>query len=594
MIITKIEINNFKGIRHTVLKLNKAPKGNIYTLVGINESGKTSILEAINAFTYNSEGRITAVNDVASLDPEKIIPIKDKANFNGEVEITTTLEISDTEKEDLKNYAKEIDLKLTTVPDEIEITQIYQYKNSNFQNNEVVWSADFKGKHGKQKKEHPVEGEEWEALTSHLQEQMPRILYFPTALFDLPDKIHLDGTTDKKDLFYKEIIQDVLDSMNKDMTVQEHIVARQKAPKGNDKESLKQLALEIGREITNTILGNWSDVLSNKKYKVNVDVDSDSIGTFISFKIETDDGYCKLSERSLGFRWFFVFLLLTQYMGFRKSDDRHLIFLFDEPAANLSRKAQKQLLDSLKHISDKCTIIYTTHSQHLINPDWLENAFVVSNSALEVEYDDNVALLTDITVERYREYVNENPQQTSYFQPILDVLEYAPSNLEMCSDVVILEGKNDYYTLNYFFKNLLKNNDVMLIPGMNCENAGTLAALYFGWGKKCIVLLDSDMAGEQSKEKYISMFGPLVIGKIFTLGDIKQEWQGKSMEQLFKSEDILKLQRACFPDSENYSKNLFNKSIQELLMTNKTVEVSSELINEFRGIHDFLKERISE
>ena len=35
------------------------------------------------------------------------------------------------------------------------------------------------------------------------------------------------------------------------------------------------------------------------------------------FKIEGDDGFCHLSERSLGFRWFFVFLLLTQFRGYR-------------------------------------------------------------------------------------------------------------------------------------------------------------------------------------------------------------------------------------------------------------------------------------
>ena len=71
-------------------------------------------------------GRISDVNNVASLDPEKIIPIKDKSNFNGEVEITTTLLLSDTEKEELHECAQELDIKLTTIPDDIEITQIYQ------------------------------------------------------------------------------------------------------------------------------------------------------------------------------------------------------------------------------------------------------------------------------------------------------------------------------------------------------------------------------------------------------------------------------------------------------------------------------------
>ena len=60
MKFNKIEIKNYKGIEETVLELSNSPKGNVYTLVGINESGKTSILEAINSFEYNAEKGNTA------------------------------------------------------------------------------------------------------------------------------------------------------------------------------------------------------------------------------------------------------------------------------------------------------------------------------------------------------------------------------------------------------------------------------------------------------------------------------------------------------------------------------------------------------
>ena len=38
----------------------------------------------------------------------------------------------------------------------------------------------------------------------------------------------------------------------------------------------------------------------------------------------------------------------------------------------------------------------------------------------------------------------------SYFQPILDKLDYKPSIVEPIPDIVITEGKNDWYTLKYF------------------------------------------------------------------------------------------------------------------------------------------------
>jgi ABC-type polysaccharide/polyol phosphate transport system ATPase subunit len=47
---SKFVIKNFKGIKELTLDLEKEPKSKVFTLVGLNESGKTSILEAINLF----------------------------------------------------------------------------------------------------------------------------------------------------------------------------------------------------------------------------------------------------------------------------------------------------------------------------------------------------------------------------------------------------------------------------------------------------------------------------------------------------------------------------------------------------------------
>ncbi|GFO97543.1 hypothetical protein ig2599ANME_1747 [groundwater metagenome] len=50
MKFTEFKIKNFKGIEDITINLDKSPNANIYTLVGLNESGKTTILEAINLF----------------------------------------------------------------------------------------------------------------------------------------------------------------------------------------------------------------------------------------------------------------------------------------------------------------------------------------------------------------------------------------------------------------------------------------------------------------------------------------------------------------------------------------------------------------
>ena len=50
MKFTEFDITNFKGVPKLTIDFNKVPHPNIYTLVGLNESGKTSILEAIDFF----------------------------------------------------------------------------------------------------------------------------------------------------------------------------------------------------------------------------------------------------------------------------------------------------------------------------------------------------------------------------------------------------------------------------------------------------------------------------------------------------------------------------------------------------------------
>mgnify|MGYP005772839683 CR=1 FL=1 len=285
------------------------------------------------------------------------------------------------------------------------------------------------------------------------------------------------------------------------MNIKNHIIDRFLSKDSSDKENVKQLSLKMGRKISQVILQEWTKVLSKKHYDVSVDIDQDSTGVYLQFIIVDEDGNFKLSERSLGFRWFFVFLLLTQFQGYRKNEDKEVIFLFDEPAANLSQKAQRQLLKSLENISKKCTIIYTTHSQYLINSNWLENAFAVTNEALiNEEQDFYNPKYTNKKLEKYRSFVNSNPQQVSYFQPILDVLEYVPSELEICKSGIILEGKNDYYILNYFFKVILEEKKLQLIPEMNCTNLDTLISLYSGCGKDFLVLLDSDEAEKKAKK----------------------------------------------------------------------------------------------
>lgn len=593
MRLKEIEAQNFKGIEKINLSLESSPRNNVFTLVGINESGKTTILEAMNSFEYNEEKQLSTISNAIIPTPEEIIPVKDRTNFNGSIKIITTLLLEESDKVELKEFLENnCNFILCENVEEIKIEQLYNYKNSKYEGTTQKWDLKLIGKPkgSRSKKLAELGEEEWKKAVDMLKTKMPKLLYFPSALFDLPDKIYLDPIpeNDYKNKFYSLVVQDVLDSLGGSLNIKEHLIDRIKSEDKSDRDNLKQVCLMMGRKLSQVILEEWSMVLTNKAKGISVEIDKDQTGVFIEFKIEGDDGYFHLSERSQGFRWFFVFLLLTQFRGYRKNEDKHIIFLFDEPAANLSQKAQKQLIKNLETISDKCTIIYTTHSQHLINPNWLEGAYIVTNDAYDGGEEDYEAKNTNIRLYRYRQFVDQYPQRVSYFQPILDVLEYVPNELDMCDNAIIVEGKTDYYVLNYFFKVILKREDLHLIPGMSCNNADTLISLYNGWGKNFIVLLDSDDAGKTSKKRYEDQFGSIVEGKILTLNDIDSSWKKKNMESILDNKIKLFIEKSCFPDKQKYTKNLYNKAIQELLMCNKEINLPDDVKKSFEKIYDYL------
>lgn len=75
------EVTNFRGIQQLKLDLGIYPKSKIFTLVGLNESGKSTILEAINFFHYKKsdleslELKGYKINDIHNL-----VPISKRSN----------------------------------------------------------------------------------------------------------------------------------------------------------------------------------------------------------------------------------------------------------------------------------------------------------------------------------------------------------------------------------------------------------------------------------------------------------------------------------------------------------------------------------
>ncbi len=132
-------------------------------------------------------------------DPERWIPIAERANFNRSIVLEATVALDEQDKAAYRAFLHgRLSLKPAQVPDEIVIEERYKFSNSRHQGTDRFWRVDLQGTVGKQRKARKFSGDtqEWRAATDWLAARLPRILYFPNFLFDLPESFKLtdDGT----------------------------------------------------------------------------------------------------------------------------------------------------------------------------------------------------------------------------------------------------------------------------------------------------------------------------------------------------------------------------------------------------------------
>lgn len=490
MHIASFRIANFKGIKSATIELPPPGKNSIISLIGLNESGKTTVLEAISNFISGDESISALFQKGATAIPEEgektsadevyqYVPKAQKANFTGEITITAKVVLNSADVYRIiaeLNSTHNIQIEADSFVRNVEITRAYKFGDSKYLYAQSYWDVRFNAKFGNQRKPRPVTKAEHEAIwldaVKAIRTNLPTIVYFPTFLFDFPQKIYLveheDETEQNK--LYRQVLQDILDSEGSGLDLTKHVVRRIHPDKDksgqswsalfaafNKRDEKKQVDAVLNKmsaHIGKVVFGSWNQIFGrqfkNKRIEARIAID-DSKGELPYLEFIIFDGFTPyyLSERSLGFRWFFSFLLFTQFRTARRTNSP-AIFLFDEPASNLHAKAQLQLLKGFPNITGvNASVIYSTHSLYLIEPRYLENAYIVENGALDLEKEDSDSEFaereTDIKCIKYRTFVGQNPDRGSYFQPVIDRLNAVHAPVMLPDDVIIVEGKTDFY-----------------------------------------------------------------------------------------------------------------------------------------------------
>jgi ABC-type Na+ transport system ATPase subunit NatA len=618
-------IQNFKGIKDTTIDLQGVAGASVFAFVGLNESGKTTILEAIHSFSPDG-----ATKDLLG---ETGVPFKARvprhliSDFRGQVLVSATLTVTADDKELIAERLL-TELKLTideeAFPDEVVFERKQSFENGDYQANHFTLKTNPQVKGDKQRKWRDPSKEEALKIRSIVYERAPDIAYFPTFVFNFPPAIYLTERGGPIHEFYRTVFQDILDYDGRGHTIDKDIVRRIRNKEmivpwiafltawlGNDsREKVQHVMDRAGAAVTELVFGRWNKIFGEdtkgKEIVISYEVvegeteDAQGLRTKtkehdVQIKFQIRDGTRRfdVNDRSLGFRWFFSFLLFTQFRVASSSSSRPLLFLFDEPAANLHAAAQKRLIESFPEIAkDEHVLAYSTHSHYMIEPKWLEQTFIVTNRADapassvldEISLDDESL---DIKATPYRSFVNSHPGQTSYFQPILDRLEVIPSRFDAQKASIVLEGKSDYYILRYA-QRMLNLADLPLLPGLGAGTFGALAALHAGWNLNFLFLLDGDGQGKAERNRYFEDFG-IPAGRLATLDELVA---GVSVIEDLLDDAARNVIQSELKLSKSPSKGQIKRFFQERLASDQTGHLSVTFAEKAKALLDALKSRL--
>jgi|SRR5690242_6802366 len=264
-------------------------------------------------------------------------------------------------------------------------------------------------------------------------------------------------------------------------------------------------ATALGRaneKVTGQLQKFWSQLLGQTR-KIRVECElkyqaseaGDKAGTpYLVFWISEGGEKLYPSQRSKGTRWFISFFL--QLLA-RQANGSRSVILLDEPGALLHATAQLDVVRLIEHLSKDMPVVYSTHSPYLLDQKKLHRILAVERRDEGDESPTNVS--------RGLEIATASPLTLA---PILTLIGVDLSQQDVIKKDrnVILEEVSAYYYMLAFQKILGVDANISFVASGGADNVRLLVDLFLAWGLKFTVLVDDDPHGKkicrEIKSKY--------------------------------------------------------------------------------------------
>jgi len=550
-------------------------RNNLQPVIGVNESGKTTILHAIFAFDWYND----TLNDGGR-------HLKDTANLYKTGSQTPRISASVGLTHD-------------------ELVGCYE----TIENNSHAWSRLYR-----KRRQFPTrlaivrdlhartytitdwpfveESALANLLATEIVGKLPYILFFDDFRDSIDERIEISGTA-KDAQGWLAIIDQLFYRTDHNLSVF-------KLPLLEERQRKSVLA-KVKKHLNSTLTREWQNFRLDDSEPLEISLEYEKEHVFVTeaaagpdaqpkvkgidrhyLKLEViekdtsgDQHYFFIRDRSKGFFWFFNFVMKLEFNPKVVSDNDRTIYLLDEPGSYLHASAQSKLCGKLRQISQRNNVIYCTHSHYLLDPE------LIALSSIKVAAKDGNG---DVRLIPIYDHQGSILERRSAFQPVIDALQIKPFLLDLTAQRVILtEGIYDFYAMELF----RHGRNVSVLPSVGASSIKFYISLMVAWRVPFVAVWDNDDEGRKARLDAIETFGDELAESHFFLlpGEGRKR---RIMQDLFDGEDI-----RLFRERLNLSKNTsFEKVIASLYFCPTRTEILNDVTQATRAAFDELFESL--
>lgn len=589
MYFTKVQINNFKSIGEE--KNNFAISDRVTTVIGKNESGKTNIIDALSFMNFSAKPDFNKYKNKRTSNPVKIeaelafsehdnvdtsllSSVKTQAVFenkklcvlsgalveaiNNDKELNDSKDYFRSKLETLELRGQDLSIKndllqWLNLPIDICNIEILNEKINLLQRWAIPKIADNEIAEGMLSKI-------IDKANFYLQ-MLPAVFKFIPNAYD--SQYSLD-TISKLKTNHNPIIKFLNVAQ---IDPDELIMAMQSS---TDAGRRKQIRDKIQKNVAENIAADFCKFYSAEKVEILLSAENG----YFDLMVNTDTYPMAFSERSTGLRWY-----LDLFIQMKERDllNKNVLILLDEPGMQLHIDAQNELLSLFNDITERCQIIYTTHSPFLIATDNLSNVRLV----------ENVEGTTFIHNKYYAADISSASKEET-ISPLIRALGFSPKfNIGPQFDRlnIVVEGISDY---NYIMGMLIvcdidETLRPHIIPSVGVSNIHNVVSILIGWNCHFKVVTDYD------KEAYNEIMQLKKLGlntnvEIFTINTEIEDKEAMSskpflIEDMFTSEDMQKFAKG--------DKALSSNAFYQLCRENR-LDLAKDTIERFKKLFQSL------